>query len=203
LDSEAGEGWAGPSLRATGETGSPLSRQVAALISAATLSIRRLRGLPVSPHVLRSAAASIAVSSSLAAIAGCGGAEGVASGASVTAYVVQPLCAEASQELVRGQGRAGDLRVKAVCLPTTERRGKLMLATVGANARRATEDSTAVAFLEVPGRADPFAHPILETAEIPWIASSSGKTAMAKLLRAIERAGTSGSLRASLSEELR
>jgi hypothetical protein len=92
--------------------------------------------------------------------------------------------------------------VKAVCLPPVESQGQLQLATVGANARRATEDSTAVAFLEAPGRAGPFAHPILETAEIPWIVTSSGKAAIAQLLQAIDRAGSSGFLRASVSEEL-
>lgn len=151
---------------------------------------------------MRKALASIAVAGLLAAVAGCGGAEGVGAGATVTAYVVPPLCAEAERELAREKGRAGDLRVEAVCLADVESRGRLRLATVGADARRATEDSTAVAFLEAPSRASRFAHPILEAAEIPWIASSSGKAAMARLLKAIEHAGGSGSLRASLSDEL-
>jgi hypothetical protein len=138
----------------------------------------------------------------LVALAGCGEAEGVQKGATVKAYVVPPLCTEASQELSRDHGRAGDLRVKAVCLSPVEGHGRLELAAVGANARRATEDSTSVAFLEAPGRANAFAGPILETAEIPPIHASSGKAAMAQLLRAIDRAGTSGSLRASLSNEL-
>jgi len=120
----------------------------------------------------------------------------------VTAYVVQPLCAEAERELERTGGQAGDLRVKAVCLPRVEGRDRLNLGVVGANARRATEDSTAVAFLEPRGRSASFSHPILETAEIPWIASGSGQAAMAQLLKAIERAGTSGALRTSLSDEL-
>jgi hypothetical protein len=139
----------------------------------------------------------------LVAVAGCGGAEGVEAGATVTAYVVSPLCAGAEQQLKRAGGRAGDARVKAVCLLSIERKGQLQLATAGANARRATEDSTAVAYLEAPGRAGSFSHPILETAEIPWIVTSSGKAAMAQLLRAIDNAGSSGSLRASVSDELR
>lgn len=133
---------------------------------------------------------------------GCGGGEGVAKGAAVTAYVVPPLCAEASRELAQNRGRAGDLRVKAVCLPKVESGGRLKLAVVGANARRATEDSTGIAFLEAPGRAGSFSHPVLETAEVPWIVTSSGKAAMAELLKAIEHAGGSGSLRASLAETL-
>lgn len=118
------------------------------------------------------------------------------------AYVVQPLCAGAEAELQRKNGRAGDVRVEAVCIPKTESKGRLDLATVGANARRATEDSTAVAFLEPFGKAGAFSHPILATAEIPWIESSSGAPAMARLLRAIDAAGSSGSLRSSVREEL-
>jgi hypothetical protein len=120
----------------------------------------------------------------------------------VRAYVVQPLCAEAEEELRKVDGRAGDVRLEAVCLPSAERNGQLELATVGANARRATEDSTAVAYLEASGPGNEFADPILESAEIPSIHTSSGNHAMAQLLRAVESADTSGSLRASVSEEL-
>jgi hypothetical protein len=93
--------------------------------------------------------------------------------------------------------------VEAVCLSRVESKGRLDLATVGANARRATQDSTTVAYLEAPGRGNEFADPILETAEVPWITSSSGRAAMARLLRAIDAAGTSGSLRTSVSDQLR
>ncbi|MGE5282877.1 MAG: hypothetical protein ACM3N0_11290 [Chloroflexota bacterium] len=123
-------------------------------------------------------------------------------GATVRAYVVRPLCGEAQAALRKAGGRAGDVRVEAVCLPRVERGGKLKLATVGANARRATEDSTSVAYLEAPGPGNEFSTPILESAEIAQIASSSGTRAMAKLLKAIERAGSSSSLRASVSGEL-
>jgi len=112
------------------------------------------------------------------------------------------LCAGAKQELAKEQGRAGDIRVKAVCLPSPVKVEKLDLATVGANARQATEDSTTVGYLEAQDpRASRFTHPILETAEIAWIKSSSGKTAMARLLQAIE-AADSGSLRASVRKKL-
>jgi hypothetical protein len=137
----------------------------------------------------------------LVAIAGCGG-SGVASDATVTAYVEAPLCAAAKQELVAQRGRAGHLRVQATCLPSASDRGKLNLATLGANARRATEDSTAVAFLEAPDpRAARFTHRILETAEVPWISASSGLAAMQRLLQLLESAD-SGSLRGSLREAL-
>lgn len=91
--------------------------------------------------------------------------------------------------------------MRAVCLPDPREARKLSLATVGANARRATEDSTAVAYLEAQDpKVSPFTHRILETAEIPWIAESSGAAAMSRLLELIESAD-SGSLRQQLSEE--
>jgi hypothetical protein len=139
----------------------------------------------------------------LAAVTGCGGGEGVSKDATVTAYVEAPLCIGAKQELSKQGNRAGELRVQAICLPTPRSRGKLKLSTLGANAREATEDSTTVAYLEASDpRASRFTHPILETAEIPWIAASSGKAAMARLLELIEASG-SGSLRASIREALR
>ena len=92
--------------------------------------------------------------------------------------------------------------MQAACLPSARRRTKLNLATLGANARRATEDSTAVAYLEASDPAAArFTHPILETAEVPWISASSGKAAMAHLLKLVEDSGT-GSLRQSLREAL-
>jgi hypothetical protein len=150
---------------------------------------------------LRKGLAAVVVGLLVAAL-GCGQDEGVAEDATVTTYVEAPLCAAAKQELVSAGGRAGSLNVKAVCLPSATEGKKLNLATIGANARRATEDSTAVAFLEAPNpRAARFTHPILEIAEIPWITSSSGKSAMANLLKLIE-ASDSGSLRSSLQEKL-
>ena len=92
--------------------------------------------------------------------------------------------------------------MQAACLPSARSHAKLNLATLGANARRATEDSTAVAYLEASDPAAArFTHPILETAEVPWISGSSGNAAMARLLELIEASG-SGSLRQSLREEL-
>jgi hypothetical protein len=125
----------------------------------------------------------------------------VAKGAAVTAYVSAPLCAGAKQELAREGGKAGDVRVRAVCLSSARRGRQLDLATLGANARRATEDSTTVAYLEAPGRANRFSDPILESAGIAWIHTSSGKIAMARLLHAVQEAD-SGSLRESLREAL-
>jgi hypothetical protein len=134
--------------------------------------------------------------------AGCGSGAGVSEDATVTAYLEAPLCAAAKQELAGQDGRAGDLRVQAICLPSPHEAKKLNLATLGANTRRATEDSTAVAYLESPDpRAARFTHPILETAEVPWISADSGAAAMRRLLKLIESAG-SGSLREQLREDL-
>lgn len=123
-------------------------------------------------------------------------------GATVTAYAEASLCSAAKKELAQQGGEAGDIRVRAVCLPNPYEAVKLNLSTVGANARRATEDSTAVAFLEAPDpRASRFTHPILETAEIPWIANDSGAAAMAQLLKLISETDA-GSLRTSLQDKL-
>lgn len=151
---------------------------------------------------MRKAVAAVAACVLLAALAGCGESEGVAEGATVTAYVVEPLCAEAERELERQRGRAGGLRVQAVCLPSPRSPKKLDLSAIGANARRAAEDSTAVAYVEaLDPPANRFSEPILDAAEIPGIYESSGKAAMTSLLRAIE-SSDSGSLRESVGESL-
>jgi hypothetical protein len=82
--------------------------------------------------------------------AGCGEG-GVASGAAVSVYVARPLCPAAEAELEKEGKRVGDVLVRVVCLPPVQRRSRADLATAGANARRATEDSTAVAFLDATG----------------------------------------------------
>jgi len=144
----------------------------------------------------------VAAGALLVGLVGCGGGGGVSSNAVVTAYVEAPLCAAAKQQLARHGGRAGDLRVRVICVASPYEATKLSLATLGANARRATEDSTAVAYLEAPDpEASRFIHPILETAQVPWISASSGKAAMSRLLTLIPEAD-SGSLRESLREEL-
>ena len=78
-------------------------------------------------------------------------------------------------------------------LPCTERtnRGGVDLATNGANSRRATEDTSAVATLETPGPGNKFSRPILESAGIPLVTASSGRQAMKRTLAAIESAGSS------------
>jgi hypothetical protein len=131
---------------------------------------------------------------------GCGAA-GVSKGATVNAYVEAPLCAGAEAALAHGGGAAGDVHVHAVCLPAADRGARLDLAAAGANARRASEDSTTIAYLQAPGPADRFSQTILESAGIATVKSSSGAAAMARLLRLVAEADSS-SLRDSVREAL-
>jgi hypothetical protein len=142
-----------------------------------------------------------AFSALLVAGVGCGEGEGVEAGATVVAYVEAPLCAGAKRELAKDGGRAGEVRVDAVCLQSVEAGKRLDLAAVGANARRATEDSAAVGYLEPP-RTPSFSRPIVEAANIAVIRTSSGKTAMAQLLQAIADADDSNPLRDQIRETL-
>ncbi len=147
------------------------------------------------------AAVLAAVICALLGASGCGESSGAADGATVTAYVAAPLCAEAKRELERHGAKAGELRVRILCLEATGDAKGLDLATVGANARRATEDSTAVGYLEAPGAAVRFSRPILEAAGIATVVDASGAAAMGRLLDAIAAADT-GSLRQSVSDAL-
>jgi hypothetical protein len=120
----------------------------------------------------------------------------------VTVYAGASLCPAAKAELAAQPGDVGDFRVAVACLPATGRvGGGTDLATAGANARRATEDTAAVALLETPGQASRFAHPILESANVPLVVSSSGKKAMKRTLHAIEDSGSS-SIRDEVQEAL-
>jgi hypothetical protein len=118
----------------------------------------------------------------------------------VTAYAAAPLCGGARRA---ARERADvSVRVRVVCLASSRGGARLDLAAIGADARRATEDSTAIGYLEghEPAAAR-FTHPILESAGIAWIQSRSGGAAMARLLRAVGAAGA-GSLRQSVRESL-
>jgi hypothetical protein len=120
----------------------------------------------------------------------------------VTAYVGTPLCAGAKRELASEGAMAGDVRVRVTCLVSAERNGRLDLSAVGVNARRATEDSTAIAYVEASGSGNRFSRPILESPGVPWIYGSSGSAAMGCLLHAIREAGAAGSLRDAVAEAL-
>jgi hypothetical protein len=117
--------------------------------------------------------------------AGCGGG-GASAGATVSVYAAAPLCREA------GKGApAGDLTVRVVCLPPVEKGGEADLAAAGADARRATEDSSSVAYLEAPGPAAKFGRTVVESADIAWIETSSAAVAMHRIVRALEGDGSS------------
>jgi hypothetical protein len=131
----------------------------------------------------------------IALASGCGE-EGAAGGATVTVYVSAPmqgaeatvgrrLCDEARGQAVQGRG-GEELRLRVVCLDASEGGRAWTLAQVGANARRATEDSTAVAYV---GEPDPEARlqsrPIVDAAEIAELAGMTGREAVAKVEAAI------------------
>ena len=139
---------------------------------------------------------------SLAMTVGCGE-DGVSSGATVSAYVVSPLCQGAKRELARVGQRGDSVHVRLVCLPNSLHGTGLNLSAAGANARRTTEDSTSVAYLAPPDRAARFTTPILDAADVASIYDGSGAAAMGRLLTAIRRVGGAGSLRASVRDELR
>jgi hypothetical protein len=152
------------------------------------------------PIVLIAAALAAALAS------GCGE-EGAASGATVRIYLSAPmsgpemkagrqLCEGARAEAAR-RGEVEGLEVRVVCLDATEGDGRWTLARVGANARRATEDSTAIAYI---GEPDPTARkqsrPIVDAAEIAELGGISGRGAVAKVVAAIEEGDESEPRRA-------
>lgn len=145
-----------------------------------------------------------ALSALLLTLAGCGGGEGVAEGATVSVYAVAPACAGAERVLARHGARAGEVRVRLVCVSDRESGRAWTLAAVGANARRATEDTTTVAYIaDRDPTAARFSRSILESVDIAQLPPSPSSAApMQKLLTAIEEADTSGSIRESVNRSL-
>ncbi len=134
---------------------------------------------------------------------GCGSGGGVEEGAVVSVYAVAPACAGAKRELAREGSRAGEVRVRAICLGKAGAGGKVDLAAIGANARRATEDSSTVGYIgEATAAATKFSSPILEAAGIAQLSGMSGEAAMNRLLAAIEAAGGAGNLREVVDEKI-
>lgn len=142
------------------------------------------------------AALLLAVALLTGAAAGCGE-DGAAEGAELSVYVSAPLrgaegdagkaiCAEAREE-ARRAGSPGGFELRVVCLDAAGPEGRWTLAQVGANARRATEDSATVAYLGEPSRAARRqSQPILEAAEIAELGGLSGSEATAKVVAAID-----------------
>lgn len=147
-------------------------------------------------------------------LAGCGGGEGVAGGATVRVYASAPLsgaeaaagrayCAAARAVLRRAGGGAGDVHVRLVCLDAAAGGRRWSLASVGANARRASEDSATVAYLGEPRRAAArFSRPILEAAGIGQAGGASGAAAMTATLRSLREADGAGRLRQAVAKRL-
>jgi hypothetical protein len=133
------------------------------------------------------------------AAAGCGG-SGASAGATVSIYAAAPLCVEARREAQGAGAEAGGLELRVVCLPSVKAAGGVDLSTAGRNARRATEDSTAVAYLESPGPAAEFSQPIVEAADVAWVQTSSGSAAMRRIRHAL--AGDASSPRKAVLDEV-
>jgi hypothetical protein len=120
----------------------------------------------------------------------------------VSVYVAAPFCAAAKQELAAHGATAGHFTVAVRCLaPSGRAGGGVDLATDGANSRRATADTSAVATLEPPGPGAKFTRAILESAEIPLVTSPDARRGMARILAAVEGAGDSD-VRGSVREAL-
>jgi hypothetical protein len=150
--------------------------------------VRRLQAFPL---VLCAVAA--------ATLGGCGEG-GAQSGATVSVYVVPPLCQEARGRVDDAGRKASDLKVRVLCLRRVERGGQADLAMAGKNARRATEDSTSVAFLEAPGPAAAFTRSIVENADVAWVKTNSAATVVQQILKALE--GDSASPRQAVLDEV-
>jgi len=139
------------------------------------------------------------------AASGCGSDEGVSANATVAAYVSAPLCAGAERQLAR-EGQVGSVKLRVVCLPGIRIGKGLDLATIGANARRATEDSSSIAYIGEPTlAATRFSETILEEAGVTQLSNQPGDIAMTKLLSTIRRltaSGNPGNLRKSVHDEL-
>jgi len=135
-------------------------------------------------------------------VSGCGE-EGAEAGARVTVYVSAPLhgdeaaagrrlCAGAREGASRAGGEVEDLRLEVVCLDAAGDGGRWTLAKVGGNARAATEDSTAVAYVGEPDpRARKQSGPILDAAGIAAIGGVSGEDAVAAVVAAISEGDAS------------
>jgi hypothetical protein len=140
-----------------------------------------------------------AVSILVPALAGCGEG-GAASGATVSIYVAGSQCGEARLALRKKDWKAGDLKIRLACFPPVEKKGGVDLAAAGADARRATEDSTSVAYLEAPGPGARFSQSIVEAADLAWIETGPAAAAMNHIVTALE--GDSSSPRKAVLDEV-
>jgi len=120
---------------------------------------------------------------------GCGEGSGVEEGATVSVYAGAAVCPDARAELARAGDEVESVRVRVLCVAPVERGGRLDLAVAGANARRATEDSSSVAYIEARRPAVSFIRPILDEAEVALILDGSGAEGVATVLDALRSRG--------------
>lgn len=151
--------------------------------------------------MLRLPVIAIALLAAAGLVSGCGE-SGAEEGAKLTVYASAPLrgaeatvgkkfCAEA-RDAARQSGSPGGFELRVVCLDASGTDGRWTLAQVGANARRATEDSATVAYLGEPElAARRQSQPIIEAAGIAALGGLSGEAAMTEVAKAIEE-GDSG-----------
>jgi branched-chain amino acid transport system substrate-binding protein len=132
----------------------------------------------------------------LAGLAGCASpGSGIQSGEHVTVYVSMPLRgteASAGRDVVDGarlalaeaHRRVGDLSIRAVYLDDTSGRGSAARwspARTAANARRATEDSTAIAYVgDFDSGATRFSLPVTNEARMLQVSPASGAVDLAQ-----------------------
>jgi branched-chain amino acid transport system substrate-binding protein len=128
-------------------------------------------------------------------VASCGEDGGAAEDATLTVYLSAPLrgaegaagrrlCDEAREQAAQGRGRAQKLRV--VCLDAAGSNGRWTLAKVGSNARRATEDSTTVAYIGEPDQqARRQSQPIVDAAGIAEVGGLPGRQAISQIQTAL------------------
>jgi branched-chain amino acid transport system substrate-binding protein len=146
-------------------------------------------------------------------VVGCGSG-GVAKDATLNVYVSAPLsgaqavagkamCAAAKAELARHGGKAGDFKLRVTCLDDAAGGPHWTLAAVGADARRAVEDSATIAYIgELEAAPTRFSRPIVEAAGIGQVSGAESGQPMERVIKAIEAAGGTEQLREAVSEEL-
>lgn len=144
----------------------------------------------------------VLVAAAVIGIAGCGEG-GAEAGARVTVYVSAPLrgaeaaagkrlCEGARGEAARVGNEVEELELEVVCLGAAGEDGRWTLAQVGANARRATEDSTTVAYVGEPdSQARKQSRPIVAAAEIAELSKFSGEAAVKAVIAAIREGDAS------------
>lgn len=140
-------------------------------------------------RVSRIAAAAIILAAPALAVAGCTPGSGIQAGEHVTIYVSMPVrgpeavdgldvVGGAKLALAGAHGKVGELAVRAVYLDDTAGRGtraRWSPAVAAANARQASEDSTAIAYLgDFDSGATRFSLPITNAARMLQVSPAGG-----------------------------